>query len=153
MSTRSSIGIVNKDGTITTIYCHHDGYIEYNGRILDKYYTSENIVRELINNGDLSTLKIKITPEKDKPHNFDDPQINICVYYHRDRKEKWEDTKPITYKTTTAWLEDSKNAWIEYLYLFRNGKWYYTEVYQYRIDKNKKISFKELKKAITKLAI
>ena len=38
MSTRSSIGIKYKDGTIKDIYCHYDGYLEYNGQMLYYYY-------------------------------------------------------------------------------------------------------------------
>ena len=34
MSTRSSIGIKRKDGTIECIYCHSDGYLEYNGKLI-----------------------------------------------------------------------------------------------------------------------
>ena len=38
MSTRSNISIKRKDGTYDKIYCHSDGYLEYNGRILDTFY-------------------------------------------------------------------------------------------------------------------
>ncbi len=34
MATRSNIGIVNEDGSITGIYCHYDGYPEYVGKML-----------------------------------------------------------------------------------------------------------------------
>jgi len=30
MATRSNIGIVNEDGSVTGIYCHWDGYPENN---------------------------------------------------------------------------------------------------------------------------
>ena len=39
MATRSVIGIVNLDKSITGIYCHYDGYPENNGKILLNHYT------------------------------------------------------------------------------------------------------------------
>ena len=40
MGTRSLIGKQLKDGSILGVYCHYDGYPEYNGRMLrDKYNT------------------------------------------------------------------------------------------------------------------
>ena len=74
MSTRSEIGILNSDGTIESVYCHWDGYPEYNGVILSEYYTKEEIVRELIRNGDLSSLHESIDPDKGMEHSFDNPQ-------------------------------------------------------------------------------
>ena len=41
MSTRCRIGIENKNGTITSIYCHHDGYLEGVGEILVNHYKTE----------------------------------------------------------------------------------------------------------------
>ena len=34
MATRSTISIQKKDGTIRSVYCHWDGYCEYNGVLL-----------------------------------------------------------------------------------------------------------------------
>ena len=38
MSTRSSIAIKHGD-RIKSIYCHSDGYLEYNGRVLLEHYS------------------------------------------------------------------------------------------------------------------
>ena len=48
MSTRSRIGIRNKDNTITSIYCHWDGYPTWNGKMLLTYYTKREDVEKLI---------------------------------------------------------------------------------------------------------
>lgn len=68
MSTRSRIAIDNGNGTITSIYCHNDGYPHWVGAILAKYYTpkddsseealriNNNKLKELMANGDLSYL-------------------------------------------------------------------------------------------------
>ena len=56
MSTRCRIGIENKDGTITSIYCHHDGYPSYVGKTLVNNYKEESKIRALLDLGDMSSL-------------------------------------------------------------------------------------------------
>ncbi len=70
MATRSRIAIENQDGSVTSIYCHWDGYIKTNGVILDENYYTKDKVEELIALGDLSSL---------------DETINRTVAYHRDQ--------------------------------------------------------------------
>lgn len=48
MATNSTINIRHKDGTIDSIYCHNDGYVDHHGPILTKYYTTSELVNELI---------------------------------------------------------------------------------------------------------
>ena len=48
MSTRSFIGIQNLDGTVTGIYCHHDGYLAGVGATLKAHYTT---VRQVLETG------------------------------------------------------------------------------------------------------
>lgn len=68
MATTSSISLENPDHTVTSIYCHWDGYIEYNGKILLEHYTDYSIVNRLLQGGDLSSLK---------------NTIDSCEYYDR----------------------------------------------------------------------
>jgi hypothetical protein len=56
MATRSTICIQDTDGTVTGVYCHNDGYLDHNGRILLNHYTDEESVRALIGLGNLSVL-------------------------------------------------------------------------------------------------
>jgi hypothetical protein len=56
MGTRSTISIQNSDGTVTGIYCHWDGYLDWNGRILNDHYQTEDQVRALIALGNISSL-------------------------------------------------------------------------------------------------
>jgi len=72
MATRSRIAIENQNGTVTSIYCHNDGYIRHNGEILNSSYKDRSKVEELINLGDISILTTTI--EK-------------TYVYHRDRDE------------------------------------------------------------------
>lgn len=139
MSTRSEIGILNNDDTVTSIYCHWYGYPEYNGKILSFYYEKEEKIRELIKNGDLSSLAENISPNEDFNHDFEKPQDYICVYYHRDRAEPWEHIKPRTYSDVGEWVKQIKKGWQEYIYLFKGEKWYFT--------RTNRIKWQELKKA------
>ena len=65
MGTRSTIAIENADGTVTGIYCHWDGYVSNNGRILQESYTDEAKVRKLIALGNLSSLGPYICNQQD----------------------------------------------------------------------------------------
>lgn len=60
MSTRSYILIETKEKKYKGIYCHCDGYLEYNGLILNDCYKDREKVENLINLGDLSSLHSKL---------------------------------------------------------------------------------------------
>lgn len=56
MATRSVIAKLDDRG-IQAIYCHNDGYLSNNGKILDQHYQNEVKVDNLIAQGDASSLK------------------------------------------------------------------------------------------------
>jgi|TARA_R110000850_G_scaffold85180_4_gene183087 hypothetical protein len=56
MSTRSFIGLEATDGTVAYIYCHWDGYLAHNGRMLQDNYTTVDQVNALLDQGDASAL-------------------------------------------------------------------------------------------------
>lgn len=78
MATRSTIAIENMDGTVHQIYCHWDGYIEWNGAILNKYYNTRELVENLIAGGGISALRRGIS---DTPISFDDKTDKYTIYY------------------------------------------------------------------------
>jgi len=49
------IALEYADGTIGQVYCHWDGYLEHNGKILQNSYTDPFKVRELLDKGDMSS--------------------------------------------------------------------------------------------------
>lgn len=51
MTTRSMI-TVNTEQGINAIYCHWDGYLEHNGVILKKFYSTKESLKELFRNYD-----------------------------------------------------------------------------------------------------
>lgn len=55
MATRSRIAIENQDGTVTSIYCHFDGYLDGVGKKLFNHYDREK-TEKLIELGDISVL-------------------------------------------------------------------------------------------------
>ena len=109
MSTRSLIGTIDNNGKCKTIYCHHDGYLEYVGEILKEYYPKKEDVENLFELGDLSSLG---------------ENLEECIAYHRDYKEEfnppteWESQKEIA-------DEASSTCWAEYIYLHDGQRWNY----------------------------
>ena len=108
MSTRSLIGIKNNLG-ITFVYCHHDGYLEGVGTTLVESYTTEDKINALLEHGDMSSL---------------DDTIEKCDFYHEDGSEAC--TIPDCEGIRDKYYESGQNSWADYIYLFEDGKWYYT---------------------------
>jgi len=121
MATRSNIGIVNEDGSVTGIYCHFDGYPEYVGKFLLKHYTDSEKINGLMYLGNLSSLNEKLNT--DLPHSFRNPVDGVCVAYGRDRGETGTNSR--TFDNISEFEEFAGNSWSDYQYLFNNGKWQY----------------------------
>jgi hypothetical protein len=112
MATRSTIGILNADNTITSIYCHWDGYPENNGEILVKHYTDEAKIRKLLSLGALSSLGAEIGEKHDFNQRSDD-----CTFYGRDRGETGGSSTD--HHSLFYFLNNGE----EYNYLFAGDKW------------------------------
>jgi len=69
MATRSNIGKLNSDNTVSYIYCHWDGYPSHNGTILQEHYNTPEKVDALLVLGDMSVLGD--THDECKPYNYD----------------------------------------------------------------------------------
>lgn len=122
MATRSRIGMVNEDGTVSSVYCHWDGYPSYNGRVLSENYTDLEKVKKLIDLGSISVLKDEV--ETDDPHTFDKPKEGITIAYHRDRGENYD--PPRINESLDEYLEDDNE---EYGYFFLDGEWFVKPCY------------------------
>ena len=112
MATRSLIGKLNSDGTVTSIYCHWDGYPSHNGVLLQEYWDTPFKVDQLLALGDLSSLGKEIGEQQDfnSPRNRD-----WCMAYGRDRGERGVDAKTVSRE---EFFGDS--GYIDYFYLY-NG--------------------------------
>jgi hypothetical protein len=87
MSTNARIGMLNPDGSVTSIYLHSDGYPSHVAPILTRHYKTTTKVKELLKLGDLSWLG----PQIGKKHNFEKGYAehpNWCLAYGRDRGER-----------------------------------------------------------------
>ena len=138
MGTRSMIGIENPNSlAVKAVYCHWDGYLEHNGRILNEHYTASPKVNNLIALGDLSSLRAEIGEkhafsqldlcEADREA-YEAQHGNSCTFYTRDRGE----TAPYKFfANAKEALDYYDGSWCEYFYLFRyddsleSGKWYF----------------------------
>jgi hypothetical protein len=55
------------DHTVVSSYCHWDGYVEHNGKILVEHYQNRQDVQELIDGGSMSSLRTRGSWNHDSP--------------------------------------------------------------------------------------
>ena len=100
MSTRCLIGMENEEGTITFIYCHHDGYPEGVGKNLTEYYNNEEIIKKLLSLGAISGLDSTIERTAKEAYNDEDTRVahsrkdfvesqGDANYYYLWKNDKW----------------------------------------------------------------
>ena len=129
MATRSTIALEYADGTVGQVYCHWDGYLENNGVILFKHYVDPFKTRELLDQGDISSLGT-VVGEK---HDFSrlDSQIpaedyerlygHMTTFYGRDRGESG--TMQKSFKDFQDYETNFQHE--EFAYILRkDGNWY-----------------------------
>lgn len=118
MSTHSTITIQHPDNSYDSVYCHWDGYLEWNGQLLYAFYNTSEKVQELINYGDMSALGMNIGEQIDG-RSFDLKRVTNfqCEFYARDRGE----TTHIAHGNNI-----NKIAAQDYNYVFdeKDGVWY-----------------------------
>ena len=120
MGTRSRIGIINDDATITHVYCHWDGYPKHHGPILLEAYDTEAKVRELLAMGSMSVLDRSIGVK----HDFDgDRPEGTCTFHGRDRQDF---CMPTLKQHVGEFLQEATDSDAEWLYLFYAGSWRYS---------------------------
>lgn len=154
MSTRSRIGILRKDGSIDSIYCHFDGYPDWVGQKLYKNYNSIDKINDLINLGDISHLEDNLEPNPNMIHEFgyDTEQPNVVVAYHRDRNEDWEYVKPKHFIDINEFEKYCLQSDQEYAYLYdeNNDNYLWSEI---PWNTDNKMDFKDLKEKLIELDI
>ena len=135
MGTRSRIGVMHGD-KVKSIYCHWDGYLDFNGRILQEHYDSAK-ANHLVALGDLSSLRPNIG-EKHAFSQFELPADEVeafkaltedmCTFYGRDRGEKGVEFKVA--QTFAEFLEQAEGCGAEYYYIMKDGVWYVGDTYE-----------------------
>ncbi len=132
MSTRARVGIIDKHGTITSIYTHWDGYPRHHFPILDgprgernnhAHYRTAKRVRELLSCGDCSVL----APNIGCKISFADPEgrreRDQCLFYARDRGDA--DTGAMVAPNMLKFHEQCVGSCAEYAYLYstKRSRW------------------------------
>lgn len=135
MATRSTIALEFADGTVGQVYCHWDGYLSHNGKILLENYSDPFKLRNLIDLGDVSSLagEIGIKHPFDKPSAFHDIEAyelyqklyaGMTLFYGRDRGETGVNAR--YFKDFQDYKEN--HEYQEYEYILRNvngqGVWF-----------------------------
>lgn len=117
MSTNSTIGTIKEDKIVTHVYCHWDGYVSYNGRMLYENYKTQEQVDELLSFGDISSLG-KTTQKRVKDDDGYKCDYNGTEFYIRDRDEPVDQCSARTEPLITF------NNYEYFTYMFKDGTWY-----------------------------
>ena len=121
MGTRSRIGLDQRPNNypqpndsnpwtsnLLSMYCHYDGYVEYTGKMLLEHYDSKKRVKELI----MLTLGYASAL-------YETPEVT------RERSVDHEDLR--SYQSVDEVIAEHENSDIEYIYLFQEDEWYFSE--------------------------
>ena len=134
MGTRSRIAVMHGD-KVKSVYCHWDGYVANNGRILQEHYDSAK-ANQLVALGDLSSLR----PEIGEKHAFSavNTEIdsktyerlygNMTTFYGRDRGES-----NVEFQVAHSFAEFLEQVHLcggEYYYIMKDGVWYCGDIYE-----------------------
>jgi hypothetical protein len=115
MATRSNIAMKTKEGKIVSVYCHWDGYVSNNGKILLENYDSIDKIEALVALGAISSLGEQIG----EPQDFmdrDTQKDEWTLFYSRDRGEQLSIQE---YDDIPSWIDDME----EYAYLWNGTEW------------------------------
>ena len=133
MATRSAIGFVEYDGSITAVYCHWDGYLEGVGVTLVKHYSDTYKLLDLLEQGDISSLREEIGEKHPfSPHGhgvdgmscekYDELYGKMTTFYSRDRGEN---CPAVDFPEAKAFRSHYSDC--DYFYLYDGKEWTYAE--------------------------
>ena len=119
MGTRSFITIKHKDNTYSGVYCHWDGSVEHNGKILKEDYQARSKVVDLIDGGDMSSLKTNTTWESTfKEDSYTNTREEQPLYYYERGDTDEDSVYPKHFKTHQQMYKYAKGCDCEYIYTF-----------------------------------
>ena len=128
MSTRSRIGILQKDGSVKSIYCHWDGYPEGVGKTLQEHYKDRKEIEKLMELGDISSLgdhydeEISTAdwtkfdePDKEKREELIKRSENCTIAY----KDRGENSPARIDEDESEFISKLGKNWEEWTYLYK----------------------------------
>lgn len=115
MATRSNIAMKTAEGKIVSVYCHWDGYVANNGKILLENYDNIEKIEALVALGSISSLGEQIGEAQDFD-NRSTQRDEWTLFYSRDRGEQLSIQE---YDDIPSWIDDME----EYAYLWNGKEW------------------------------
>jgi len=126
MSTRCLIGI-QRGNKVQYSYCHHDGYLDWVGKVLVNYYDTEPKITELLSFGDMSCLGAMLDINSHFSGSLDDIEASSCEFYERDRGERGAYLHRPEVDADKYDFRCQSDA--DYIYLFKDNEWYVLTAY------------------------
>ena len=124
MSTRSRIAVKFQDGSIKSIYVHHDGYVSYMGKMLVEHHNNQEFAELLVSFGDASSICENSEPLTSS-HSFENRENGVSVYYGRDRQDNDADAN--IHESYDDYIKNEvlvEESWdIEFFYYFDGDSW------------------------------
>ena len=119
MSTNSTITLMHDENNLESIYCHWDGYLEWNGQLLYTFYNTAEKVQELMEHGNLSALRMNIGEQIDG-RDLSQPYMKNfqCVFYGRDFGDESEQCRKLESISEIDEME------FNYLFNEKDNTWY-----------------------------
>ena len=121
-ATRWNVGVEMPNGKVTAVYGHYDGYPQYVGKLLKRYYSQGGKVRDLIKLGKQGISVLDKSMKGGKDHSFGKPKDGESIFYGRDRGEKRSMTR--TYKNREEFGRKFGEEF-GYVWSMKERKWYY----------------------------
>lgn len=122
MATRAEIGIQVGKGKAMIIYSHWDGYPKGVGSILLKSYTDPKKVKQLMELGDISSLRDEIGEKHDLSSDYELAKKNQWTsFYHRDRGDVLNKAVIVDLKKLTA-ARNKTSIMQDYIYIMDSSK-------------------------------
>ena len=120
--TRWLVGIEAPNGQIVSTYGHWDGYPEWAGKYLKRFYNNPMKVKQLLKLGQQGISSIDKSMKGGKDHSFDKPKKGETVFYGRDRGEKSNATSKWKSRDAVKFHSGEEFA---YIFNMKDKKWYY----------------------------
>jgi hypothetical protein len=139
---------------VKSVYCHWDGYLSNNGRLLQEHYDSAK-ANQLVAMGDMSSLgrvigeahpfspvvsdteEFKALPEAEQERIKAETtalyeaarEAGYCTFYNRDRGETGTEFQVA--HTFEEFFKQADGCGAEYYYIMKDGVWYVGDTYDH----------------------
>lgn len=121
MGDRSTIALLQTDGTVESVFTYWNGFISGNGALLYQYHNSRELVQDLINLGDIYNLTDIIEPPIGTTHTIEKPINGVSLFYSRDGTEKVTTKK---YNSLEHYLNCDDLQGYNYIFYENKKQWY-----------------------------